>query len=187
MSTDLQIYTIGHSSHPMGTFLWLLQQHQIGALADIRRYPGSKRHPHFSRANLAGSLQEEGIDYHWLEALGGHRKKRQDDPPSVNRGIADESFRSYADYMATDGFRQGVTTLLEIAEQKATTLMCAEADYRHCHRHLLCDYLTATGVHVQHILPTGEVAPHKLTPGAKIVEGTVTYPGQPTLFDMDEP
>ena len=181
---QIQIFTIGHSSHPLGTFLWLLQQHQIGALVDVRRYPGSKRHPHFSRKELSGSLAEEDIEYHWLEALGGHRKRHQGDSPSPNRGIEDESFRNYADYMATEEFRQGVTRLMEIARQRATTLMCAEADYRHCHRHLLCDYLTANGVTVQHILPTGEVKPHKLTPGAKIVDGLATYPGQPTLLNI---
>jgi hypothetical protein len=49
---------------------------------------------------------------------------------------------------------------------------------------LLCDHLSANGVTVLHILATEEVKPHTLTASAKIVEGTVTYPGQPTLFDM---
>jgi uncharacterized protein (DUF488 family) len=80
-----------------------------------------------------------------------------------------------------------VTKLLEIAGSTLPAIMCAEGDYRHCHRHLLSDYLTANGVTVLHILPTGDVTPHKLTPGAKLVEGAVTYPGQPTLFDMDAP
>jgi hypothetical protein len=48
----------------------------------------------------------------------------------------------------------------------------------------MCDHLLANGVTVQHILPTGEIKPHKLTPGAKVVDGTVTYSGQPTLFQM---
>ncbi len=187
MPDQLQIFTIGHSSHPLGTFVWLLRQHKIEALADIRRYPGSKRHPHFSREDLSASLSEEDIDYHWLEALGGHRRRASDAPPSANRGVEDESFRNYAYYMASDGFREGVAKLMEIARGRRTTIMCAEVDYRHCHRHLLSDYLAAKGVTVLHILPTGEVKPHKMTPGAKIVEGTVTYPGQPTLFDMDAP
>ncbi len=75
MSTEVQIFTIGHSKHPLGTFVWLLRQHGIEALVDIRRYPGSKHHPHFRREALSASLSEEGIEYHWLEALGGHRKK----------------------------------------------------------------------------------------------------------------
>ena len=184
MPDQLQIFTIGHSCHPLGTFVWLLRQHGIEALVDIRRYPGSKRHPHFSREDLSASLSEEGIEYHWLEALGGHRKRRQGDPPSRNRGIEDESFRNYADYMGTDGFREGVGKLMEIAQNHRTTIMCAEGDYRPCHRQFLCDHLLANGVTVQHILPTGEVKPHKMKPGAKVAEGTVTYPGQPTLFDL---
>ena len=130
------------------------------------------------------SLKEEGIEYHWLEALGGHRNRSKDDPPSPNRGVEDESFRNYADYMASDEFRQGVERLLEIAHACPTTVMCAEGDYRHCHRQFLSDHLVANGVIVQHIGPTGEISPHKLKPGAKIVDGTVTYPGPPTLFDL---
>jgi uncharacterized protein (DUF488 family) len=74
---------------------------------------------------------------------------------------------------------------MEIAGSVLPAIMCAEGDYRQCHRRLLSDYLLANGVNVQHIDPTGEVKPHKLTAGAKIVDGMVTYPGPPTLFDMD--
>jgi uncharacterized protein (DUF488 family) len=186
MSTEIQIYTIGHSSHPLGSFLWLLRKHRIEALVDIRRYPGSRRHPHFSKESLSlsASLLEEDIEYRWLEALGGHRTGAKDAPPSPNRGVEDESFRNYAEYMATDDFRQGVAKLPAIAGNRRTAIMCAEGDYRHCHRRFLCDHLLANGVTVLHILPTAEVKPHRLTPGAKVVEGTVTYPGQPTLFDV---
>lgn len=104
--------------------------------------------------------------------------------PSSNRGIEDESFRNYADYMATDEFKQGVAKLLEIAVGRRTVIMCAEGDYRHCHRRLLSDHLVANNVAVQHVLPSGEVQPHRMTAGAKIVDGLVTYSGQPTLFDM---
>ena len=162
----------------------MLRKHRIEAIVDIRRYPGSRRHPHFSRASLPASLEDEGIEYHWIEALGGNRKRAKDAPPSPNRGIKDEGFRNYADHMAADEFRQGVATLMEVAGGHRTATMCAEGDYRHCHRHLLSDYLLANDVTVQHICPNGEAKPHKLTPGAKIMDGTVTYPGQPTLFDL---
>jgi uncharacterized protein (DUF488 family) len=184
MSREVQIFTIGHSSHPLGTFVWLLRKHRIEALADIRSHPGSRRHPHLRRESLSASLQEEDIEYHWLEALGGYRNRSKDAAPSANRGIEHEAFRAYADYMATDEFRRGVARLLEIAGNHRTSIMCAEGDYQHCHRHLLCDHLLANGVSVLHILPTGEVKPHRLTTGAKVVDGRVTYPGQPTLFDV---
>jgi hypothetical protein len=51
-------------------------------------------------------------------------------------------------------------------------------------RHYI-EYLVTNDVAVQHILPRGEIKPHKLTPGARIIDGTVTYPGPPTLFEMD--
>ncbi len=182
--TGLHILTIGHSNHPLGTFLCLLQRHDIEALVDVRRYPASRRHPHFSRESLSAVLEEEGIIYHWLEALGGNRKWEKDATPSVNRGLDDEAFRNYADYMATQEFRQGVTKLLEIAGAHRSAVMCAENDYRRCHRQLLSDHLVATGVSIHHILPGGELETHVLTLGAKIVDEAVTYPGQATLFDM---
>ena len=86
--------------------------------------------------------------------------------------------------MRTDEFRQAVTTLMEIAADRHTCIMCAEGEYRHCHRRLLSDYLVSTGVTVSHILPSGGIQPHVLAPGAKIVDESVTYPGQPTLFEM---
>jgi hypothetical protein len=85
---SIQIFTIGHSSHPLGTFLWLLHKHEIEALVDVRRYPVSRRNPHFSREALSACLAEESIQYHWLEPLGGNRKRAKDAPPSLNRGIA---------------------------------------------------------------------------------------------------
>ena len=185
MSTDLQIFTIGHSSHPLGVFVWLLRKHEIEVLVDIRRFPGSRQHPHFSRENVAVALVDEDIEYHWLEALGGRRHRKKTDPPSRNLGLRDQSFRNYADYMATDEFRQGVAKLLEIARNRRTAIMCAEGLYWQCHRRLVCDYLLANGISIQHVLPSGEVKPHELTTGAEVVDGRVTYPGSPTLFDTE--
>jgi uncharacterized protein (DUF488 family) len=181
---QIQVFTIGHSSHPLGSFVWLLRKHGIESLVDIRRFPGSRQHPHFSRESLSASMQEEEIAYHWLEALGGRRHRNTTDSPSPNRGLRDRSFRNYADYMATDDFRQGISKLLEIAGNHRAAILCAEGLYWQCHRRLVSDYLLANGVTVQHIFPGGEVKPHKLTSGAKIGNGIVTYPGQPTLFDM---
>lgn len=185
MPDQLQIFTIGHSSHPMDRFLDLLQQHGIEAVVDIRRFSGSRKHPHFSEASLAGTLPGHGIEYHWLEALGGRRHRKKTDPPSPNPGLRDQSFRNYADYMATDGFQRGVARLLAIAGNRRTAIMCAEGLYWQCHRRLVSDYLIANGVRVHHIFPNGEVKPHCLTPGAKAESGGVTYPAPATLFDME--
>src|SRR5437660_8025151 len=174
------VLTIGHSNHPLGRFLALLAQHEVEALVDIRRFPGSRKHPQFNRDNLAAALQEQGLEYHWLEALGGRRHKLRDESP--NLGLENRGFRNYADYMLTDEFREAVEKLLEVARQKRTAIMCAESLFWQCHRRLVCDFLVANGVTVQHILPTGELRPHKLTSGAVIEGRRVTYPGEKSLF-----
>lgn len=171
----LELFTIGHSAHSLEQFLALLSRHEIKLLADVRRFPGSRKHPHFNRDALAVSLPQAGVDYRWIEALGG-RRKTTDDAASENLGLRNESFRHYADYMATDAFQKGVKLLLEEAERTRTAYMCSEGLYWRCHRRLVSDYLLANNVAVQHIMPNGELRPHTMTPEATVVDGKVTYP-----------
>lgn len=180
MPSKTKLFTIGHSTHPLDRFLALLVQHGMEALVDIRRFPGSRKHPQFGQNSLAAALRKSGVEYRWLEALGGRRHQQQDDSP--NLGLENKGFRSYADYMLTDEFREGVDELLEIARQKRTAIMCAEGLFWHCHRRLVSDFLIANDVIVQHIMPTGDLRPHTLTKSAVIGGGQVTYPGERSLF-----
>jgi hypothetical protein len=123
VADQLTILTIGHSNHSLDDFLALLQQHRIEAIVDIRRFPGSKRHPQFGRESLSVTLEEQGIEYYWLEALGGRRQQEQSSLPSPNDGLLNPSFRNYADYMASDDFRQGVARLLDIAQCRCTAII----------------------------------------------------------------
>ena len=175
-----QLLTIGHSNHPLDRFLALLARHGVEALVDIRRFPGSRKHPHFNQDNLATALPGSGVEYHWLEALGGRRPKQRFESP--NLGLENQGFRNYADYTLTDEFREGVETLLEDARRKRTAIMCAEGLFWQCHRRLVSDFLAANGVTVEHIMPGGELRPHTLTSGAVIEGGQVTYPGEKSLF-----
>lgn len=184
---SLPIFTIGHSTHPLDQFVDLLQQHGIEALVDIRRFPGSKRFPHFKRDNLAAELPKAGFEYHWIEALGGRRKK-ETGGPSHNLALRNESFRNYADYMESEEFQKAIVQLLEIAQTKRTAYMCAEGLYWQCHRRLVSDFLLTKGITVEHIMPDGKLTLHKLTDGGRIKDGQLTYPAfdaNPTrlLFD----
>ncbi len=172
----LQLFSIGHSNQPLDRLLGLLAQHRIEALVDIRRFPGSREYPHWSQENLAAALREAGIEYHWIEALGGRRRPREAGRASPNLGLRNEGFRNYADYMLTEEFRHAAERLLEIAARQRTAMMCAEAVYWRCHRRLVSDFLLANNITVQHIFPSGQVRPHKLTEGARIGQGRVTYP-----------
>ena len=112
------LYTIGHLTHSLDGFLGLLTRHGIEALADIRRYPGSSKYPHFNRDNLASALPRAGVEYHWFEALGGRRQRSGGSPR--NLGLRNESFRAYADYMATPEFHEAVGRLRGLAGRKRT-------------------------------------------------------------------
>lgn len=170
-----RLFTIGHSTHSLAEFVGLLTRHGVRALADIRRFPGSRKYPHFHRESLAETLPRSGIEYFWLEALGG-RRPASHAGESPNLGLRNESFRNYADYMATEAFCLGVNELLALAESRPTAYMCSESVFWRCHRRLVSDYLLTHGHQVEHIMPTGELRPHTLTPGAKVVAGTVIYP-----------
>jgi uncharacterized protein (DUF488 family) len=180
MPSKVKLFTIGHSTHPLEQFLALLAGHELTALVDVRRFPGSRKFPQFNQDALTSVLRKAGIEYHWLEPLGGRRPKQPGE--SLNRGLENEGFRNYADYMLTGEFREGVAKLLAVARRKRITMMCAEAVYWRCHRRLVSDFLLATGVTVQHIMPTGELRPHQLTPGAVVEDGGVIYPGEKSLF-----
>jgi uncharacterized protein (DUF488 family) len=180
MTSNTNLITIGHSNHPLERFLALLARHEVEALVDIRRYPSSRKHPHFHRGSLAAVLPKSGVEYRWLEVLGGRRHKQREDSP--NLGLENNGFRNYADYMLTGEFRETAGQLLAIAGQKRTAILCAEGRFWQCHRRLVSDFLVANGVAVQHIMPAGELRPHTLASGAVIESGRVTYPGERSLF-----
>jgi uncharacterized protein (DUF488 family) len=173
-----QLFSIGHSNQSLDRFLGLLAQHQIEALVDIRRFPGSSKYPHWNQDSLVSALGDAGVQYYWIEALGGRRRSKPGAPDSSpNLGLRNESFRNYADYMLTEEFRQAVERLLGVVALQRTAMMCAEAVYWRCHRRLVSDFLLANHVTVHHIFPSGEVQPHRLTDGAKVGQAKVTYPG----------
>lgn len=171
----LELFTIGHSTHSAEEFVALLQQHEIGLIADIRRFPGSRKFPQFNQENLEPTLQQAGIEYRWLEGLGGRRNKAKQVTVD-NGGLRNASFKNYADYMQTPEFRAAIEELLALAKQKRIAYMCSESVFWRCHRRLVSDYLLALGHSVQHVMPTGDLRPHTLTEGAHIAAGQVTYP-----------
>src|SRR5437773_8820573 len=96
-----QLWTIGHSTRSIEDFLSLLKEQYIEALADVRRFPGSRRHLQFGQEQLSNALRERDISYVHFPELGGRRRSRPDSP---NTGWRNEAFRGYADYMMTPEF-----------------------------------------------------------------------------------
>jgi uncharacterized protein (DUF488 family) len=172
--TGREILTIGHSTHPEERFLALLQRNRAEAVADVRRFPSSRRLPHFNAARLEASLGEAGIAYALLgDQLGGRRKALADSP---NAGWRVGGFRGYADHMSSPEFQSGLERLERLGEERRTAFMCAEGPWWRCHRQLIADALAARGGSVAHVMPDGRREPHRLTPFAVVDGGRITYP-----------
>jgi len=90
----MKIWTVGHSTKGIGEVVELLAGYEIEALADVRRYPISRKHPHFCQERLSASLEDVGIKYLSLPELGGRRRPLTDSPNTAWRS---DSFRGYAD------------------------------------------------------------------------------------------
>ncbi len=182
---DGSIFTVGHSTLPIERFVALLQAYGIERLADVRTVPRSRHNPQFNAAELASSLAACRIEYVPMPLLGGLRHSRKDSP---NGGWRNQSFRGYADYMQSADFQTGLSALVELASGARVAIMCAEAVPWRCHRSLIADALNARGVPVEEILSGTSHRPHKLTPFAKVQDGSITYPPiQPDLLADEAP
>ena len=170
----MALYTVGHSTREADAFIALLSAHGIDVLVDVRRFPGSRRHPQFGSDPLRSALTGSGIGYRHAEALGGRRTARPDSPHGAWRNA---SFRGYADHMDTTEFQEALNEVLAEAEACNVALMCAEAVHWRCHRNLIADAATARGVGVFHIHSAERVERHTLSPHADVrPDGTVAYP-----------
>jgi uncharacterized protein (DUF488 family) len=191
-SHERTLWSIGHSTRSVEVLVALLAEQGVTALADVRRYPKSRRHPHFDDDSLAAALPEAGVRYVPLRSLGGHRRPLPG-PASVNGGWKNESFRGYADFLQTPEFDLALGALERLALDERTAIMCAEAVPWRCHRMLICDALCARGWRVRHVLDAGSVQDHAVTAFARIEDGRVTYPvprsaadaAQLSLFEGD--
>jgi uncharacterized protein (DUF488 family) len=167
-----RILTIGHSTLAADGFVAMLTAHRIELLADVRRFPVSRRHPQFNREALAVMLASQGIAYLHFSELGGRREPK---PDSTNTAWREAGFRGYADYMETVEFNLGIARLLKAARSRTTAIMCAEKSWRVCHRGLIADHLKASGIEVIHILDATSIEPHPWTAAARMIDGRLSY------------
>jgi uncharacterized protein (DUF488 family) len=179
--SEVPVFTIGHSTHSLQELAGMLRDHDVACLADVRRFPGSRRMPHFSAESLAEELPRHGIRYLPMKDLGGRRDAR---PGSPNTGWQVAGFRGYADYMETPEFAAALARLEAEADAQRTAVMCAEGLWWRCHRRLIADALIVRGRQVIHIGPDGRASRHELTPFAVAEDGWLTYPAPQGALDL---
>lgn len=167
------VFTIGHSTRSLDEFLLLLKQHDVTHLVDIRTIPASRHNPQYASRALENSLNNGGIKYTYMKALGGLRPAVGH---TVNGAWRNKSFRNYADYMQTRDFGHGLEALIRVAEQEVVAIMCAEAVPWRCHRSLVADALVVRGIEVGEIIGEKSMRYHTLTSFASVRGNEITYP-----------
>ena len=151
-----EIFTIGHSQHPLDTFLQMLSRYDITAVADVRSQPYSGVHPHFSREPLEEALKNHKIQYVFLgKELGG---RTRDDTCYIGGQV------DYERLAGTLEFKNGINRILRGMQLFRVVLLCAEKEPLHCHRSILVGRrLREHGVNVRHILENGDLEDHEQT------------------------
>jgi uncharacterized protein (DUF488 family) len=149
-----KLYTIGHSNHDIDTFITLLKQHGVTALADVRSTPYSRYISHFCQRPLKGALQKAGIHYVFL---GRELGARPDDERCYVDGKA-----LYERIAATDAFSNGIERIISGIQKFDVALMCAEKDPLICHRAVLvCQHLKPFSLDINHICHNGDLETHQ--------------------------
>ena len=168
------VYTVGHGNRTTREFLDVLVVHQIRCVVDVRAYPVSRRHPHFSGAALQAHLCDAGIGYVWEgAALGGMRKPSPASPHiALKTGV-----RGFADHMASVTFQGAVARVLALADERPIAIMCAEKLPSQCHRSLISDALTVQSITVRHLIDSQPPQGHVISRLARVRGSTLIYDG----------
>lgn len=174
----MRLLTVGHGTADRNELGALLGEAGVNVLADVRRFPGSRRNPAVSKDALADWLPSDGVRYVWLEGLGG-RRRRAPDEPEVDTWWRVAQFRAYASYTRTDDFAVALRELMSLSPGRTTAIMCSESVWWRCHRRIVADVLVLLhGFDVQHLMHDGRLTPHTPSGGARVVENSVVWDGE---------
>lgn len=186
----VDIYTSGYSTRTLEAWTRMVKKHGIEMLVDVRtlgKTKNSTNKPEFSKESLIDSLPKLGLRYHMIPKLGGYRHfsdtgiTKQDSPNlglNKENGFSSDAFRRYADYTyANQDFMEGVTELLDLANNYKIAAFCCEGWHRKCHRNLLANYLTVFNLaNVYHITSGIRVEKHEPMSLGVVRDGKLIYP-----------
>lgn len=173
------LLTFGHGTADEDTILALLQDAGVGTVVDVRRFPGSRRHPHVARTALEQWLPEAGIAYRWEPRLGGRRHV-----PADERALERDpwwrvaAFRAYAAHTRSAEFGAAMRDLTEGLTRSRHVVMCSESLWWRCHRRLVADAAVLLyGVVVRHLAHDGKLTEHLPSAGARVTPEGLVYDG----------
>jgi uncharacterized protein (DUF488 family) len=130
----MRIFTIGYEGTTVGEFIAALKAAGVERVIDVRALPLSRR-PGFSKSPLRAALEETGIEYLHLKALGTPAEGRA----AARAGRHEDLERIYAGQLELPEAMAQMAQMLDLAREKPSALLCMERDPAHCHRTLLLD------------------------------------------------
>ncbi len=128
----MRIFTIGYEGATVPEFIAALKEAGVERVIDVRALPLSRR-PGFSKSSLKGALEEAGLEYMHLKALGTPAEGRA----AARAGRHKDLERIYAGQLELPEAMAQSALMLELAGEKPTALLCMEREPAHCHRTLL--------------------------------------------------
>jgi uncharacterized protein (DUF488 family) len=168
------VFTIGHGARSSDELLACLTEAGVGTVVDVRRFPGSRRHPQFGQAALRAALESAGIAYRHAVELGGRLRGESGEERFSCVEVA--AFRSYAARM---GLPEWQAALAAALAEPAPCFLCAETLWWRCHRRLIAELLDARGYDVVHLLRPGHAEPHRpWEPVAAVRDGVLYLCGE---------
>jgi uncharacterized protein (DUF488 family) len=171
------LLTVGHGSLSREALGALVTGAGVRQLVDVRRFPGSRAHPHLSADAFAGWLPPLGVAYRSEPRLGG-RRRLPAGGVSEDPWWTVQAFRAYAAHTRTPEFAAALAEVLAQAEEGTLAVLCSEAVWWRCHRRLVADVVVL--VHerpVHHLMPDGRTSPHRPAAGARRAGDVLVWDG----------
>lgn len=141
----MKIFTIGYEGTTVAEFIGALTAAGVERVLDVRALPLSRR-PGFSKSALRAALEQAGIEYIHLKALGTPADGRA----AARAGRHADLERIYAGQLELPEAMAQSAQMLDLARERPTALLCMEREPAHCHRTLLLDSV-APNAEVTHL------------------------------------
>ncbi len=148
--TKPPLFTIGYEKAKSDAVLRELAAAKVDILVDVRAVAASRR-PGFSKRQLAAGLDEHGIAYLHLRALGTPKEGRL----AARGGKLNELFRIFEAHLKTPPAQEELDELAALVQSgRRVCLLCYERDVAHCHRSRLADLMhERTGARIENLIP----------------------------------
>lgn len=143
------LLTVGYQGCTIQQVLTALVAAKVGLLIDVRALPRSRK-PGFSKRQLAAGLDEKGIPYVHLQALGTPKPGRD----AVRAGHPEIMEAIFREHMTSDRARADLGQATALARETRACLLCFEHDPACCHRRIVAEMIAAeTGQRITHLSP----------------------------------